>query len=102
MKAMKAYTIQFVGLKVGKHHFDYQIDNTFFLDFEYDEFNDVDLKVELLFEKKTTLLELHLKFMALLMLIAMLQMSLLIKTLKISLIWLLSLVMTIIMKMKTY
>ena len=29
MKAMKAYTIPFVGLKEGKHHFDYHIDNTF-------------------------------------------------------------------------
>ena len=58
MKTMKAYTIPFVGLKVGKHHFDYQIDNTFFLDFEYDEFNAVNIKAELLFEKKTTLLEL--------------------------------------------
>lgn len=58
MKTMKAYTIPFVGLKVGKHHFDYQIDNAFFLDFEYDEFNAVDVKAHLLFEKKTTLLEL--------------------------------------------
>jgi len=58
MKAMKAYTIQFVGLKVGEHHFDYQVDNAFFLEFDYDEFNEVGLKVDLLFEKKTTLLEL--------------------------------------------
>jgi len=59
MKVMKAYTIQFVGLKVGEHHFDYQIDNTFFLEFDYEEFNEADLKVDLLFEKKTTLLELN-------------------------------------------
>jgi len=59
MKAMKAYPIQFVGLKVGEHHFDYQIDNTFFLEFDYEEFNEADLKVDLLFEKKTTLLELN-------------------------------------------
>ena len=59
MKVMKAYTIQFVGLKVGEHHFDYQIDNTFFLEFDYVEFNEADLKVDLLFEKKTTLLELN-------------------------------------------
>lgn len=58
MKTLKAYTIPFVGLKEGKHDFDYQIDNTFFLDFEYDEFNAVNIKVELLFEKKPTLLEL--------------------------------------------
>ncbi|MEM9681195.1 MAG: DUF177 domain-containing protein [Bacteroidota bacterium] len=58
MKTMKAYTIPFVGLKLGKHHFDYQIDNTFFTEFEYDEFNSVDVNITLLFEKKTTFLEL--------------------------------------------
>jgi len=61
MKPLKEYTIQFVGLKLGKHHFDYQIDNKFFEHFEYDEFNNVDVKVDLFFEKKTTLLELHFK-----------------------------------------
>ena len=59
MKALKDYTIPFVGLKVGEHHFDYQIDNTFFQNFEYDEFNSVNVKVDLKFEKKTTLLELY-------------------------------------------
>ncbi|MCK0123270.1 DUF177 domain-containing protein [Gelidibacter salicanalis] len=59
MKPLKEYDIQFVGLKLGKHHFDYQIDKKFFEHFEYDDFNDVDVKVDLLFEKKNTLLELH-------------------------------------------
>ena len=58
MKPLKEYTIPFVGLKVGKHHFDYQIDKKFFEHFEYDDFNDVDVKTTLLFEKKETLLEL--------------------------------------------
>ena len=58
MKALKDYIIPFVGLKVGEHHFDYQIDNTFFQHFEYDEFNAVEVKIDLKFEKKTTLLEL--------------------------------------------
>ena len=58
MKELKAYAIQFVGLKVGKHHFDYQIDNTFFKTFDFEEFNDANLKVNLLLEKKSTLLEL--------------------------------------------
>lgn len=61
MKLLKEYTIPFVGLKLGKHHFDYQIDKKFFEHFEYDEFNDVNVKAELLFEKKTTFLELHFK-----------------------------------------
>ncbi|MDN3491499.1 YceD family protein [Winogradskyella bathintestinalis] len=59
MKALKSYTVPFVGLKVGEHNFDYQIDNTFFKHFEYDEFNAVDVKIDLKFEKKTTLLELY-------------------------------------------
>ena len=59
MKALKAYTIPFIGLKVGEHHFDYQIDNTFFQNFEYEEFNAVDVKIDLKFEKTTTLLELY-------------------------------------------
>tara|TARA_R110002033_G_scaffold32024_6_gene69326 strand:- start:3769 stop:4308 length:540 start_codon:yes stop_codon:yes gene_type:complete len=59
MKALKSYTIPFVGLKIGEHHFDYQIDNTFFQHFEYDEFNSVDVKIDLKFEKKSTLLELY-------------------------------------------
>lgn len=61
MKPFKEYTIQFVGLKLGKHRFKYQIDNKFFEHFEYDEFNDVKINVELLFEKKSTLLELNFK-----------------------------------------
>ncbi|WP_027127662.1 YceD family protein [Gelidibacter mesophilus] len=61
MKPLKEYNIQFVGLKLGKHHFDYQIDKKFFGYFEYDDFNDVNVEVDLLFEKKSTLLELHFK-----------------------------------------
>lgn len=58
MKPLKEYDIQFVGLKLGKHHFDYQIDKKFFEHFEYDDFNDAHIKVNILFEKKATLLEL--------------------------------------------
>lgn len=59
MKLMKEYTIPFVGLKQGTHHFEYKIDNTFFKHFEYDEFNTANVTVTLAFEKKLTLLELH-------------------------------------------
>jgi len=59
MKPLKEYTIPFIGLKAEKHHFDYQIDKTLFEYFEYDDFNDVNVKTELVLEKKTTLLELH-------------------------------------------
>ena len=61
MKPLKEYTIPFVGLKLGKHHFDYQIDKSFFELFEYDDFNDANVQLDLVLEKKTTLLELHFK-----------------------------------------
>ena len=59
MKALKEYTIQFVGLKEGEHNFDFNIDNTFFQNFEYDEFNQADVKIDLKLIKKATLLELY-------------------------------------------
>ncbi len=59
MKPLKEFTIPFIGLKAEKHHFDYQIDKKFFEYFEYDDFNDVDIKADLVFEKKTTFLELY-------------------------------------------
>lgn len=61
MIQLKEYTIPFVGLKQGLHQFEYQIDNTFFEHFEYDEFNSSAVKVDLEFNKKTTLLELQFK-----------------------------------------
>ena len=62
MKALKEFIIQFVGLKIGKHHFEYKVKQTFFEHFEYEDFNDVNINVSLELEKKTTLLELHFKF----------------------------------------
>ena len=61
MNDLKEYLIPFVGLKTGKHQFDYQIDNTFFKSFDYDEFNDVSVKVDIVLEKKSTMLELDFK-----------------------------------------
>jgi len=62
MKALKEFVIQFVGLKIGKHHFEYKVEQTFFEHFEYEDFNDVNINVSLELEKKATLLELHFKF----------------------------------------
>ncbi|WP_397444537.1 YceD family protein [Polaribacter sp. R77954] len=58
MRELKDYNIQFVGLKEGKHQFDYSIDNKFFEAFSYDEFNSSSIKVSLTFVKKSTLFEL--------------------------------------------
>lgn len=61
MKLLKEFTIPFVGLKIGKHHFEYKVEQTFFEHFEYEDFNDVNINVSLELEKKSTLLELHFK-----------------------------------------
>ena len=61
MKALKEYIIPFVGLKVGKHQFEYNVEQTFFEHFEYEDFNAVNINVDLELEKKATLLELHFK-----------------------------------------
>jgi len=59
MKALKEFIIPFVGLKIGKHHFEYNVKQAFFEHFEYEDFNDVNITVNVVLEKKTTLLELH-------------------------------------------
>ena len=61
MKKLNEFLIPFIGLKLGKHQFEYQIDKTFFDHFEYDEYEAVDVKVNLVFEKKSTMLELAFK-----------------------------------------
>jgi len=61
MKNLKAYLIQFSGLKIGKHQFEYQLDNSFFEHFNFEEFNSVAIKVDLILEKKNTMLELNFK-----------------------------------------
>jgi len=57
MDKTKEYLIPFIGLKLGKHHFEYQIVNTFFQNFDYLEFNNSNIKVNVVLEKKSTLLE---------------------------------------------
>lgn len=59
MKQLKEFAIQFVGLKIGKHQFEYHIEDQFFKHFEYDAFNSVDVDVDVELNKTTTLLELH-------------------------------------------
>ena len=61
MRQLKAYTIPFVGLKEGTHQFTYEIDNKFFDFFEFDEFNEAAIHVNLEFIKKATMLQLNFK-----------------------------------------
>tara|TARA_B110000003_G_scaffold253173_1_gene268275 strand:+ start:2142 stop:2687 length:546 start_codon:yes stop_codon:yes gene_type:complete len=58
MSNLKQFTIPFVGLKQGKHLFEYEIDNTFFEAFGFNEFNSCGLQISLIFNKKTTFFEL--------------------------------------------
>ena len=55
----KEFEIPFSGLKQGKHHFEYQIDRTFFDSFQFDEFNDSDIRVEAVLTKMSTMMELE-------------------------------------------
>lgn len=59
MKKLNEYLIPFIGLKLGKHQFEYQINKTFFDYFEYDDFEDANIQVNFILEKKSLMLELH-------------------------------------------
>jgi uncharacterized metal-binding protein YceD (DUF177 family) len=61
MKSTNEYLIPFIGLKIGKHQFEYQINKKFFEEFGFDEFESCDVKVNVAFEKKATMLELGFK-----------------------------------------
>jgi len=61
MKVNKDFLIPFVGLKQGKHQFEFEINKAFFDAFDFDEYNDVNIKVNLVLEKKSTMLELGFK-----------------------------------------
>lgn len=62
MKGLKEFTIPFIGLKLGQHQFNFKIEKSFFEHFEYDEFNDVSINLDVLLDKNTTLLEFTLFF----------------------------------------
>jgi hypothetical protein len=62
MKEFKEFVISFIGLKEGEHRFEYQIDSTFFDAFNYDEYEKASIIVDLVFVKKTTMLELSFSY----------------------------------------
>jgi len=59
MDILKEFLIPFSGLKLGKHQFEFQVNNTFFTHFGYDEFNDSNIKMNVVLEKKSNMLELN-------------------------------------------
>jgi uncharacterized metal-binding protein YceD (DUF177 family) len=58
MTKLKGFYIQFSGLKLGEHQFDFEIDEKFFAEFGYEEFEKAALKADVLFVKKENQLEL--------------------------------------------
>jgi len=57
----KEFTIPFSGLKLGRHHFDFQIDSSFFDAFDYGEFNSADVKVVVELDKMSTVMEFEMR-----------------------------------------
>ena len=61
MKSTNEYLIPFIGLKLGKHHFEYTLGKKFFDEFSFDEFENCEIKVNVVLEKKSTMLEIIFK-----------------------------------------
>lgn len=56
MKLNRDYIIPFVGLKIGAHKFDFNITDTFFDNYEYSIIRKGNVNVELILDKKETML----------------------------------------------
>ena len=56
LKPLKQFSIPFTGLKIGKHQFDFEIDNSFFDAFEYSLVKKGALKVNVELDKQETML----------------------------------------------
>lgn len=56
LKPLKQFSIPFTGLKIGKHQFDFEIDNSFFDAFEYSLVKKGSLKAEIEMDKQETML----------------------------------------------
>lgn len=59
MNIEKDFLIPFTGLKNGKHSFDFKVDSSFFENYNYNDFNHINAEINVLFDKKINLFELH-------------------------------------------
>ena len=59
MKPSSNYKIEFAGLKIGNHQFNFNADKKFFDKFNFSDFNDVSVDIDIDLIKKSTLLELN-------------------------------------------
>lgn len=62
MSNEKQFSIPFIGLKLGKHEFEYQVDKLFFEQYNYVDFNEIKADVVVLLNKKSTHLEFSFSF----------------------------------------
>ena len=58
MQYLNQFVINFAGLKLGAHEFNFELDNTFFEHFNYNDFNSCKISTEVILNKKSNLLEL--------------------------------------------
>ena len=58
-KFIQYFDIQFSGLKPGTHEYEFEIGKTFFEAFEYQDIQESDLHVKVLFDKRDTMLVLN-------------------------------------------
>ncbi len=56
---LKKYIIQFGGLSIGNHNFEFHVDDAFFEDFEYSEIKKGNIIVDISLEKQETMLILN-------------------------------------------
>ena len=61
MEDLTEFVLPFVGLKEGHHCFSFEIDTTFFNAFEFSDFNHPAVKVDLLLDKKASLINFSFK-----------------------------------------
>ena len=56
MKPDSNYKIEFAGLKIGNHQFNFNADKKFFNRFNFSDFNDVSVNIDIELIKKSTLI----------------------------------------------
>lgn len=62
LKELKEYILNFVGLKLGLHHFEYLITNSFFEAMQSEETLNTNIKLDLEFDKQVNLMTLKFNF----------------------------------------
>ena len=61
MNKKNTYKIEFAGLKIGAHDYEFEVDNNFFDSQDYTDFNSISAQLNIELVKKATILELTFK-----------------------------------------